>query len=222
LLVNLTKKVALDRRPTFLKKNRSSSAPQVLAFSVISGDEAQSFFRQPKSYYWKAVLPNEKSRGPAPQEVDQGGEQRNKYRFHAGNATWPLTEKSTKPTCTKFLVGTGLSPDNAAVEARANQWSVWGIGGALADSGRGATTFLKDPPRIGVIAYARGTKQHNAPLRGRLYDFARIIPGIVIGSYQGDFDHRAHPVSLVSLVGDPGKVVSVHLIKLHGPVALGN
>jgi hypothetical protein len=106
LLVNLTKKVALDRRPTFLKKNRSSSAPQVLAFSVISGDEAQSFFRQPKSYYWKAVLPNEKSRGPAPQEVDQGGEQRNKYRFHAGNATWAPTEKSKKSMGTEFLVGT--------------------------------------------------------------------------------------------------------------------
>jgi len=49
----------------------------------------------------------ELERGPAPQEVDQGGEQRNKYRFHAGNATWPLTEKSTKSMSTGFLVGTG-------------------------------------------------------------------------------------------------------------------
>jgi hypothetical protein len=44
-----------------LKKDRSSSALQVLAFSVISGDEAQSFFRQHKSYYSKAVLPMQKS-----------------------------------------------------------------------------------------------------------------------------------------------------------------
>jgi len=29
----------------------------------------------------------EMERGPAPQEVDQGREQGNKYRFHAGNAT---------------------------------------------------------------------------------------------------------------------------------------
>ena len=45
-------------------------------------------------------------RGPAPQEVDQGGEQRNKYRFHTGNATWAPTEKSTKSMSTEFLVGT--------------------------------------------------------------------------------------------------------------------
>ena len=49
----------------------------------------------------------EMERGPAPQEVDQGSEQRDKYRFHAGNATWPLTEKSTESINTVFLVGTG-------------------------------------------------------------------------------------------------------------------
>jgi hypothetical protein len=48
----------------------------------------------------------EMKRSPAPQEVDQGGEQRNKYRFHTGNATWAPTEKSTKSMCIEFLVGT--------------------------------------------------------------------------------------------------------------------
>jgi Aldehyde dehydrogenase family len=48
----------------------------------------------------------EMERSPAPQEVDQGSEHRNKYRFHAGNATWPLTEMSTKSMSTEFLVGT--------------------------------------------------------------------------------------------------------------------
>jgi len=49
----------------------------------------------------------EMERGPAPQEVGQGGEQRNKYRFHTRNATWAATEKSTKSMSTEFLVGTG-------------------------------------------------------------------------------------------------------------------
>jgi hypothetical protein len=49
----------------------------------------------------------EMERGSAPQEVDQGGKQRNKYRFHTGNATWAPTEKSTKSMSTEFLVGTG-------------------------------------------------------------------------------------------------------------------
>jgi hypothetical protein len=49
----------------------------------------------------------EMERGPAPQEVDQGGEQRKKYRFHAGNATWAPTEKSIKSGSTEFLVGAG-------------------------------------------------------------------------------------------------------------------
>lgn len=48
----------------------------------------------------------EMERAQAPQEVDQGGNQRNKYRFHADNATWPLTEKSGKSLSTEFLVGT--------------------------------------------------------------------------------------------------------------------
>jgi len=48
----------------------------------------------------------EMERSPAPQEVDQGGEQRNKYRFHTGNATWAPTEKSTKSISMEFLVGT--------------------------------------------------------------------------------------------------------------------
>ena len=49
----------------------------------------------------------EMERGPAPQEVGQGGEQRNKYRFHTGNATWAPTEKLTKSMSTEFLVKTG-------------------------------------------------------------------------------------------------------------------
>ena len=49
----------------------------------------------------------EMERGPTLQEVDQGGEQRNKYRFHTGKATWAPTEKSTKSMSTEFLVGTG-------------------------------------------------------------------------------------------------------------------
>jgi hypothetical protein len=49
----------------------------------------------------------EMERGSAPQEVHQGGEQRDKYRFHTGNATWAPTEKSTKSMGTEFLVGTG-------------------------------------------------------------------------------------------------------------------
>jgi len=48
----------------------------------------------------------EMERGPAPQEVGQGGEQRNEYCFHSGNATWAQTEKSTKSMSTEFLVGT--------------------------------------------------------------------------------------------------------------------
>jgi hypothetical protein len=48
----------------------------------------------------------EMKRGAAPQEVDQGCEGRNDYRFHAGNATWAPTEKSTKSTSMEFLVGT--------------------------------------------------------------------------------------------------------------------
>jgi hypothetical protein len=50
----------------------------------------------------------EMERGPAPQEVDQGREQGNKYRFHTGNATWTPTEKSTKSMSTEFLVGATL------------------------------------------------------------------------------------------------------------------
>jgi len=49
----------------------------------------------------------EMERSQAPQEVDQGSEKRNKYRFHAGNATWAPTEKSTKSMSMEFLVGTG-------------------------------------------------------------------------------------------------------------------
>jgi len=45
-------------------------------------------------------------RDPATQEVGQGGEQRNEYCFHTGNATWAATEKSTKSMSTVFLVGT--------------------------------------------------------------------------------------------------------------------
>ena len=52
----------------------------------------------------------EMKRGAAPQEVDQGCEQRNKYRFHAGNATHRQPELSMKSTRTGFLVGTGSSP----------------------------------------------------------------------------------------------------------------
>jgi hypothetical protein len=48
----------------------------------------------------------EMERSSTPQEVDQGGEQRNKYRFHAGNATWAPTEKSKKSISMEFLVGT--------------------------------------------------------------------------------------------------------------------
>jgi hypothetical protein len=48
----------------------------------------------------------EMERGPATQEVDQGSEQRDKNRFHVGNATWPLTEKPTKSISMEFLVGT--------------------------------------------------------------------------------------------------------------------
>jgi len=51
----------------------------------------------------------ERERSPAPQEVGQGGEQRNKYRLHTRNATWAPTEKSTKPMSMEFLVGTTLS-----------------------------------------------------------------------------------------------------------------
>ena len=57
-------------------------------------------------------------RSPASQEVDQGGEQRNKYRFHTGNATRAQTEKSTKSMGMEFLVGTGAQT-SIAVEARA-------------------------------------------------------------------------------------------------------
>jgi hypothetical protein len=46
-------------------------------------------------------------RSPAPEDVHQGCAQRNKYRFHTGNATWAPTEKSTKSMSTVFLVGTG-------------------------------------------------------------------------------------------------------------------
>ena len=48
----------------------------------------------------------EMEQGSATQEVHQGGEQRNKYRFHTGKATWAPTEKSTKSMSTEFLVGT--------------------------------------------------------------------------------------------------------------------
>ncbi len=48
----------------------------------------------------------EMERGPAPQEVGQGGEQRNEYCFHSGNATRAQTEKPTKSISTVFLVGT--------------------------------------------------------------------------------------------------------------------
>jgi hypothetical protein len=54
----------------------------------------------------------EMERGSAPQEVHQGGEQRDKYRFHNGNATWAATEKSTKSMSKVFLVGTGRLPKN--------------------------------------------------------------------------------------------------------------
>jgi hypothetical protein len=46
----------------------------------------------------------EMKRGLAPQEVGQGGEQRNKYRFHTGNATWTPTEKLSKSMSTRFCV----------------------------------------------------------------------------------------------------------------------
>ena len=46
-----------------MKKDRPSSAQQVLVLFVISGDEAQSFFRQDKSYYSKSVLPIQKYGG---------------------------------------------------------------------------------------------------------------------------------------------------------------
>jgi hypothetical protein len=49
----------------------------------------------------------EMERSPASQEVDQGGEQRNEYCFHSGNATRAQTEKSTKSMGMEFLVGTG-------------------------------------------------------------------------------------------------------------------
>jgi hypothetical protein len=47
----------------------------------------------------------EMERGPAPQEVDQGGKYKNEYRFHTGKATWAPTEKSIKSMSTEFLVG---------------------------------------------------------------------------------------------------------------------
>ena len=50
----------------------------------------------------------ETKRGSAPQEVDQGCEQRNKYRFHTGNATGAPTENSTKSMSMEFLVGTPI------------------------------------------------------------------------------------------------------------------
>lgn len=49
----------------------------------------------------------EVERSPAPQEVHQGCEQRNKYCFHTGKATWSLSEKSRKSWSTELLAGTG-------------------------------------------------------------------------------------------------------------------
>jgi hypothetical protein len=41
-------------------------------------------------------------RSPAPQEVNLGGEQKNEYCFHTGNATWVLREKSTNQSLQSF------------------------------------------------------------------------------------------------------------------------
>jgi hypothetical protein len=57
-------------------------------------------------------------RDPTPREVGQGGEQRNKYRFHTGNATWASTEKSIKSGSKEFLVGTGTT----IVDINQYQW----------------------------------------------------------------------------------------------------
>jgi len=70
----------------------------------------------------------EMERDPATQEVGQGGEQRSKYRFHTGNATWAPTEKSTKSMSTAFLVGTrdGATPvhsgENNIVDINRYRW----------------------------------------------------------------------------------------------------
>jgi hypothetical protein len=48
-------------------------------------------------------------RSSALKKVHQGCEEGNKYRFHTGNATWALTEKSIKSMSMEFLVGTGVT-----------------------------------------------------------------------------------------------------------------
>lgn len=88
--------------------------PQIqgLGFSSTSKFYAISNTEEAKAYIAHPILGNrlreccEIERGPAPQEVDLGGTRRKKYRFHAGDATWSLTEKSTKSMSMVFLVGT--------------------------------------------------------------------------------------------------------------------
>ena len=67
LIFYLTKE-ARDWRPIVLKRGRSSSAPQVQAFSIIFGDEGQSFFLKHLSianYYFRQLLVAEIARGNA-------------------------------------------------------------------------------------------------------------------------------------------------------------
>ncbi len=72
--------MARDRGPIFLKKGRSSSAPQVEAYSVIFGDEGQHLFLKHSSFH----LPG----SPAKRRIKRlagthyGGHRREEWQRH--------------------------------------------------------------------------------------------------------------------------------------------